>query len=182
MGLQALVSNPTHGVVSAGLQLSRQCISEYDFNSAMNMHEQDPPMDGLLDLPDEYMQVVDESFAKGEVVKPPELALPPTPAKSRKPRTKKAIVISDDDYEMTEDQKPKKSRAKKKVDAGDEKEEAPKPKRNRKKRAIEEVDVSEEEYVPKKTRSRQAPMEEEIDPAVANIQALAEKMRKEAGK
>ncbi|KAJ4373084.1 hypothetical protein N0V83_003375 [Neocucurbitaria cava] len=158
-----------------------QCMSEQDLASAQE-HYHGNLFEGLDDIPVEYRQAVEETFKKGQVVKPPELALAPTPAKSRKPRTKKAIVISDDDDEMTEDQKPKKSRAKKKGDAGDEEEEAPKLKRNRKKRAIEEVDVSEEEYVPKKTRSRQTPMQEEIDPAVASIQALAEKMREEAGK
>jgi hypothetical protein len=41
-------------------------------------------------------------------------------------------------------------------------------------------ETSEPEYVPKKTRSRAKPLEEEVNPDVARIQAMAEGMRVKA--
>ncbi|CAO2650026.1 Nn.00g013180.m01.CDS01 [Neocucurbitaria sp. VM-36] len=156
-----------------------QCMSRYDLDSAKEHYENDS-FGGLDDIPTEFRQTVEETFKKGEVVKPPELEVEALPVK-KKPRTKKQKVNCSDDEELTEGKKSKKSQVKKEAVTDGEDVEAPKPKRTRKKRAIEEVDVSEEEYVPRKTRSRQAPVVE-TDPAVANIQALAEKMREEAAK
>lgn len=153
-------------------------MSQYDLQSAKQHYEQDSFI-GFEFIPSEFKQVVEETFKTGKAVEPPKLEPEASATKPKTPRTKVKGEKEDED-EMAETPRPKKSRAKK-IDEEVEDAAAPKPKRTRKKRAFDEVDTSEEEYMPKKTKSRQAPMEE-VDPAVAKIQALAEEMRDKAAK
>jgi hypothetical protein len=137
-------------------------------------------------LPEEHQTVVTETLETGEVVEPP----PPPAPKPKKSRKK----VEDDDSEAEPPKPKRKSRAKaksKKVEDTDDSEGAleaeakPKPNAQRKgkKRPSDEMDDSSEpEYVPKKTRSRAKPMEEEVDPAVTRIQAMAEELRMKAAK
>jgi hypothetical protein len=158
-------------------------MSAYDLNAAKERMEEDA-FDGIDQLPDEFKTTVLDSFKQGEALEPPVLeAIKET--KTRKPRTKKAKV------DTTED--------------------AAEPTIAGVKRPADEDEAAGEDVVPKKKRGRasknamalppeqQGPIEppseptsfaqfyskpkpnEEVDPTVARIQAMADEMREKAG-
>jgi hypothetical protein len=168
----------------ASLTSHRRCTSKFDLEQITALHK-DELFDGIDALPVEYQQAVQATLENGEVVDPPKIEPDVKPRKSRAKKRK----VKDDESDSNDDDK--------------EVEDTPKPKRSRKKSTIKDQEFSSEEgdpeYVPKKTKSRSAPMkeeaelstpekqthatkEEETDPAVQNIEAMAAAMREAAAR
>ncbi|KAH7130375.1 hypothetical protein B0J11DRAFT_602707 [Dendryphion nanum] len=145
-----------------------KCISPYDLNSVKENIENDK-LFGLFDLKDEYTAVIQESIKQGKVLEPP--APPPPTPKAKKPRKRKFsgtddFVAKDDENDnisLKSPPKKKRTRAKKVVDSPLKPELSGPP---------------EEEHIIAKALVR----EEEEDPAVKRIMALAEGMRAEAAR
>ncbi|KAI8930803.1 hypothetical protein NX059_011826 [Plenodomus lindquistii] len=137
-----------------------ECMSEYDLDQAKERFDNDEidnTFDGIDTLPEEYQQVVIDTFTTGEIVKPPK----PEPPKPKKSRVKSkedvevaepAIKKEDEDGNADENEN---GVGNTHADGDQKPADSPKPKRSRKKRVSEEMDESEAEYVPRKTRSRQ---------------------------
>lgn len=174
----------------APLTSHRKCISKFDLNEITERHKEEERIDGTDNLPAGYQEAVQATLETGEVVDPTKIE---PVKKPRKSRVKKRKVDDDSDDED-----------------GSKLEDTLKPKRTRKKTAIKEEGLSSEvepEYILRKTRSRGAPLkeganpvtpeiedepvvpdtkaetvEEEIDPNVLKIEAMAAAMREAAAR
>jgi hypothetical protein len=194
MDVQTLVRQSRCRRVSDALTPRRKCISQYDLTSAKECYDEDT-LEGIDELPKDYRNAVLETFGTGEIVVPPmpEENTMKKAKKPRAPRKKKADADGEEDsVNETATPKPnsRKKRTAAKVDTASENDEpAPKKKRGgrgrggrpAKKVVSSEEDGSAVDEPPALEQvSRAKPVPKAVDPKVAGIEALTEKLRAQA--